>query len=147
MFSFLFYLTLTSAQAIGYIISAALPSLQLALIITPTLSIFLFIMGGFYIPFSNIPGWIGWTKWLSFASYGYSALLINEYGGRVIPCATNVTSVSIGIPEQCPKQGDEVLEALGITGLLSQLWFNILMLVVLQIVCRWGAYVLLRRSK
>lgn len=146
MFMLLFYLTLTSAQSIGYIISAALPSLQLALIITPTITIFLLIMGGFYIPLPDIPPYIAWTKWLSYAAYGYSGLLINEYSGREIPCA-EIVSISIGGPlSECPKSGEDVLNALGITGLLSHLWFNILMLILLQLVCRWGAYVLLRRS-
>jgi ABC-type multidrug transport system ATPase subunit/ABC-type multidrug transport system permease subunit len=146
MFLILFYLTLTSAQSVGFIISAALPSLQLALIITPTIGIFLFILGGFYIPFSTMPVWISWTKWLSFATYGYSGLLINEFSGRDIPCASDVSVTIGGTAGECPASGDGVLEALGITGLLSNIWFNIFMLIVLQTVFRWGAYVLLRRS-
>ncbi len=146
-FVVLFYLTLTCAQSIGYIVSAAIPSLQIALIITPVLSIFLLILGGFYIPLSNIPVSISWMNWLSFASYGYSAFLINEFGGRTIPCAADAVSVSIGgSSEQCPKSGDDVLEALGITGMMQYIWFNILMMIVLQALCRWGAYLLLRRS-
>ncbi len=146
-FTLLFYLTLTSAQSIGFILSAALPSLQLALIITPTISIFFLILGGFYIPFSNMPVWASWIKWISFATYGYSGLLINEFSGRSIPCALDV-GVSVGSTSlnECPQQGDDVLIALGITGWLSSLWFNVFMLIALQLGCRWGAYILLRRS-
>ena len=147
IFSLLFYLILTSAQSIGFILSAALPSLQLALIITPTLSIFFLILGGFYIPFSNMPVWVSWIKWISFATYGYSGLLINEYSGRNIPCSLDI-GVSVGLSNEsnCPQEGDDVLEALGITGMLSSLWFNIFMLIGIQLCCRWGAYILLRRS-
>ena len=147
IFSLLFYLILTSAQSIGFILSAALPSLQLALIITPTLSIFFLILGGFYIPFSNMPVWVSWIKWISFATYGYSGLLINEYSGRNIPCSLDI-GVSVGLSNEsdCPQEGDDVLEALGITGLLSSLWFNIFMLIGIQLCCRWGAYILLRQS-
>ena len=145
MFGLLFYLTLTAAQSIGFFMSAALPSLQLALIITPVLVIFLFIVGGFYIPFANMPAWLGWVKWFSFATYGYSGLLVNEYRGRDIPCASKVT-FQIGESDACPLPGDDVLTSLGITGLLAEVWFNIAMLIVLQVVCRTGAYALLRRS-
>lgn len=125
--------------------SAALPSLQLALLITPALVIFLFIVGGFYIPFSKMPGWISWLKWTSFATYGYCGMLITQYAGREIPCATAVT-FQIGDSGLCPLPGDEVLVSLGITGLLSKVWFNALMLVALQLFCRTSAYVMLRRS-
>jgi len=146
MFSFLFYLTLTCAQSIGLLMSAALPSLQLALVITPVLVIFLFIVGGFYIPFTNMPAWISWVKWFSFATYGYCGLLVTEYEGRDIPCADEVT-LQIGDAEMCPLPGDEVLNSLGITGLLSKVWFNALMLIVRQIFCRLTAYNLLRCSR
>mmetsp|Transcript_15521 Transcript_15521/g.29280 ORF Transcript_15521/g.29280 Transcript_15521/m.29280 type:complete len:687 (+) Transcript_15521:87-2147(+) len=145
LFSFLFYLTLTAAQSIGLLMSAALPSLQLALVITPVLVIFLFIVGGFYIPFANMPAWISWVKWFSFATYGYCGLLVTEYDGRLIPCADQVT-FQIGDATLCPLPGKEVLNSLGITGLLSNAWFSVIMLIVLQIFCRVTAYLLLRRS-
>ncbi len=125
--------------------SALLPSLQLALTITPVLVIFLFIVGGFYIPFTNMPIWISWSKWISFATYGYCGLLVTQYSGRNIPCAEEVT-FQIGPADACPLPGDEVLKALGITGLLSKAWFNMIMLVVLQAFCRAAAYIVLRRS-
>jgi ABC-type transport system involved in multi-copper enzyme maturation permease subunit len=124
--------------------SAALPSLQLALTITPVLVIILFIVGGFYIPFSNMPVWISWLKWISFATYGYSGLLVTQYAGREIPCATEVT-LQIG-PNVCPLPGEEVLKAIGISGLLSEVWFNVVMLIILQVCCRAAAYIVLRRS-
>lgn len=145
LFSFLFYLTITAAQSIGLLMSAALPSLQLALVITPVLVIFLFIVGGFYIPFADMPSWISWVKWFSFATYGYCGLLVTEYDGRSIPCADEVT-FQIGDARLCPLPGEEVLNSLGITGLLSQSWFNVLMLIILQIFCRVTAYMLLRSS-
>jgi len=146
MFCFLFYLTITAAQSMGQFISAILPSLQLALVITPTITIFIFIVGGFYIPFSNMSPEISWLKWLGFATYGYSGLLVNEYHGRQIPCAATVL-VSVGASsEVCPLPGDDVLASLGITGLLSEVWFNITMLIVLQIIFRLWTYILLRKT-
>lgn len=146
MFSFLFYLTLTAAQSFGLLMSVALPTLQFALVITPALTIFLFIVGGFYIPFANMPVWIGWLRWFSFATYGYCGLLVNEWSGNDIPCAETV-SLQIGPQNLCPLPGDEVLQSLGITGVLSSIWFNILMLIVIQVLCRGTAYKLLRNSR
>ena len=89
---------------------------------------------------------ISWLKWLGFATYGYSGLLVNEYHGRLIPCAATVL-VSVGTSsEACPLPGDDVLASLGITGLLSDMWFNITMLIVLQIIFRVGTYILLRKT-
>jgi len=144
MFQIIFYLTLTTAQSFGLFMSAALPSLQLALSITPMVTLIFFIVGGFYIPFSDIPIWASWLKWTSFASYSYSGLLITEYSGRSIPCAEKVT-FQIG-SNICPLPGDEVIKSLGITGMQSDVWFNILMLVILQFVFRIAGYVALRRS-
>jgi hypothetical protein len=92
-----------------------------------------------------MPDWISWIKWFSFATYGFCGLLVTEYRDRDIPCADEVT-FQIGSAEICPLPGNEVLNSLGITGLLSKVWFNALMLVVLQMVCRCTTYTLLRRS-
>lgn len=145
LFCLIFYLTITTAQSMGLLFSIALPSLQIALLVTPMLVLFLMIVAGFYIPFSNMPTWIRWTRWLSFASYGYSGILANEYGGRYIPCAESIV-VGIGISDSCPSEGDEVLRALGIIGPLSNVWFDIFMLVMLQTFFLGCSYYLLRRS-
>ena len=92
-----------------------------------------------------MPLWISWTKWFSFATYGYSGLLVNEFSGRDIPCADDV-NFQIGESNVCPRPGDDVLTSLGMVGFLSSVWFNVGMLVVLQVVFRVAAYVLLRRS-
>jgi hypothetical protein len=71
---------------------------------------------------------------------------INEYQGRLIPCSDDI-SIGVGTSEECPFPGDEVIVSLGIYGILQNFWFNIAMIIALQIVFRLGAYVLLRRSK
>lgn len=55
------------------------------------------------------PG-VEWISWLSFARYSYTALIVNEYQGRDIPCATDDVSISIGAESgQCPLPGEEVI--------------------------------------
>lgn len=76
-------------------------------------------------------------------SFSYS---INEYEGRDIPCSGDV-SVSVGSGVECPQPGEEVIAGMGIYGVTGSFWFNVGMVVVLQVVFRFGAYILLRRSR
>eukprot|EP00538_Stauroneis_constricta_P005397 CAMPEP_0119565362 /NCGR_PEP_ID=MMETSP1352-20130426/29786_1 /TAXON_ID=265584 /ORGANISM="Stauroneis constricta, Strain CCMP1120" /LENGTH=75 /DNA_ID=CAMNT_0007614253 /DNA_START=46 /DNA_END=270 /DNA_ORIENTATION=+ len=71
--------------------------MAIALLIAPTLTLFMFILGGFYIPLSNMHVGIKWASYISFARYGYSALLINEFGDRDIPCADDDDDIAISI--------------------------------------------------
>jgi hypothetical protein len=72
---------------------------------------------------------------------------INEYEGRTVPCSDDVTigiSASSGV---CPLPGEEVISSFGIHGINQNFWFNVLMMIALQVVFRLGAYAVLRRSK
>jgi hypothetical protein len=71
---------------------------------------------------------------------------INEYEGRDIPCAADV-SVPVGVTGECPLPGEDVISGLGIDGVTDGFWFNIGMVILLQFLFRIGAYMLLRRSR
>jgi hypothetical protein len=140
-------LTISTAQSMGLWLSIAIPSMQIALILAPPITLFFMIMGGFYIPIQNMNVGIQWASWLSFARYGYSALIINEYDGRDIPCSSNDVAIKIGNSDACPLPGEEVISSLGMEGVSESYWFNIGMIMMLQILFRIAAYVSLRRSK
>jgi ABC-type multidrug transport system ATPase subunit/ABC-type multidrug transport system permease subunit len=142
-----FYLTLSTAQSMGLWLSIAIPSMQIAMILAPPITLFFIIMAGFYIPIENMHVGVKWASWLSFARYGYSALIINEYDGRDIPCTSDGVAVTIGNSVACPLPGEEVIQSLGIDGVAESYWFNIGMIMALQILFRIAAYVFLRRSK
>jgi hypothetical protein len=90
---------------------------------------------------------IAWASWISFARYGYSALIINEYAGRDIPCLDDgEASIAIGTGV-CPLPGEEVIASLGITGVAESYWFNIGMTIGLQVMFRIAAYIFLRRAE
>lgn len=72
---FTFYWTYSTAQSMGLFLSILIPNPQLALILAPPITLFFMIMGGFYIPFSNMHPGVEWASYLSFARYGYSALM------------------------------------------------------------------------
>jgi hypothetical protein len=134
-YMFALYLTISTAQSMGLFLSIAIPSTQIALILAPPITLLFMILGGFYIPFESMHVGIQWASWLSFARYGYSAMLINEYSGRDIPCAEddNNVAVSIGDIDECPLPGEEVVASLGIYGIASNYWFNVGIVIALQI--------------
>jgi ATP-binding cassette subfamily G (WHITE) protein 2 len=146
LFSCMYYLTISTAQSLGLLLSTVFPSLQMALVVTPAISIFMMIVAGYYIPLSNMSAWMAWSKYISFCTYGYSSLLVIEFDGRDIPCAPDVV-LSIGDSTECPLPGKEILNSLGITGLLSKIWFNAIILIIMQITFRCGAYFMVRRSR
>lgn len=146
-----FYWIFSTAQSMGLFISITIPNRNTSLLFAPPITLFFAILGGFYIPLDNLHPGVQWATYLSFARYGYSALLINEYEGRTVPCSDDVSigiSTSQGDGEAlCPLPGEEVLSSLGIHGIYQNFWFNVLMMIVLQVVFRFGAYAVLRRSK
>ncbi len=121
--------------------------MQIALILAPPITLFFFIMGGFYIPLINMHAGIKWVSYISFARYGYSALLVNEFADRDIPCAEDDVAISIGNSGECPLPGETVYEGVGIEGIFASYWFNIAIVTILQVFFLAGAYGLLRRSK
>jgi len=141
-----YYLTLSCAQSMGLFLSILIPNMSIAMILAPPITLFFFIMGGFYIPLVNMHVGIKWVSYISFARYGYSALLVNEFEGRYIPCADDDVAVSIGANE-CPMPGDSVYESTGIEDVFSNYWFNIFVVFIMQVSFLVGAYGLLRVSK
>lgn len=71
---------------------------------------------------------------------------INEYEGRFIPCSDDV-SIGVGLSDDCPVSGDDVIASLGIFGVWQNFWVNVALMIALQVVFRLSAYLLLRRSK
>lgn len=142
-----YYLTLSSAQSMGFFMGILIPHMGMALLLAPAVTLFQFILGGFYIPISNLHVGIRWASYVSFARYGYSALMVNEFDGRDIPCADgDEISISIGGSSECPLPGDLVYESVGIDGIFANFWFNVAILAIFQIFFLVGAYGMLRRS-
>ena len=78
----------------GFLLSILIPSVGIALMLAPPITLFFFILGGFYIPLANMNVGIKWASYTSFARYGFSALLINEFDGRDIPCADGDVAIA-----------------------------------------------------
>ena len=141
-----YYLTLSCAQSMGFFMSILFPSMEMALLLAPSITLFFFIMGGFYIPLVNMHWGIKWASYISFCRYGYGAMLLTEYQDRLVPCAGDV-AISIGGSEECPLPGETVYESLGFEGIFTNYSFNILISALLNVFFLTSAYFLLRRSK
>lgn len=145
-----FYLTLSTAQSMGLFISISIPNMSMALLIAPAVTLFFMIMGGFYVPLQSMTPLVRWVSWLSFARYGYSSFVVNEFQGRDMACAAKEDAVVLAVGEsigECPVSGDDVLASMGIEGISTNFWFNVGIVLLLQLVFRVAAYVLLRRHK
>ncbi len=142
-----FYLTLSCAQSMGFFMSILIPNMQMALLFAPSITLFFFIIGGFYIPLSNMHWGIKWASYVSFCRYGYGALLVNEFAGRTIPCSDDEVAISVGGSEECPLPGEIVYESVGIDGAFANYYFNVFVCALLNILFLVGAYAMLRRSK
>eukprot|EP00123_Amoebidium_parasiticum_P015471 comp22988_c0_seq1/m.36596 comp22988_c0_seq1/g.36596 ORF comp22988_c0_seq1/g.36596 comp22988_c0_seq1/m.36596 type:complete len:647 (-) comp22988_c0_seq1:242-2182(-) len=133
---FFFLLTLVThhftSQGIGLLLSAATPSIQVGQAVGPVLIVLLMLFGGFYLNSDDI--WVGfkWIEYISFITYTFRALVINEFEGLTFTCE----------PGRCLSTGDQVLDMLGMAG--KSKWFNWAMGLTIGIVVRIAAYFFLR---
>jgi ATP-binding cassette subfamily G (WHITE) protein 2 len=70
-----------TAQGIGLILSASTPSVAIAQAIAPVIVILLMLFGGFYLNSADLWPGIKWIQYISFITYAYRAICINEFSG------------------------------------------------------------------
>ena len=113
--SFFFYLLLSlttvfTGQSLGLLVSIAVPDLALANCISFVFVLMIMLFGGFYVNVDRIPDWIAWIRYVSYMYWAFSGMVINEYGGRVLPCGSAASDSDYG---GCPFNGDQVVAAMG----------------------------------
>ncbi|XP_065827732.1 protein white-like isoform X3 [Oscarella lobularis] len=91
--------------SLGYLVSASVPSVSVALAIGPVSFIPFLLFGGFFIRSGTVPVYLEWIQYISWFYYGFEALMINEWRG------TNLTCSSI---QNCFSNGTQVLDHLGL---------------------------------
>lgn len=159
-----FYVSIGCAQSMGFLISIVIPNINVAMILATPLTLFSYIAGGFYIPFNRMHVAIRSISYVSFARYAYSALVINEFQYRFVPCDDyNITATTTdanvvvidsgtagtmyGSSDLCPLPGEYVYKSIGLDGIFTSYWFNVAILAIFQLSFMVGAYVQLRRTK
>jgi ABC-type multidrug transport system permease subunit len=95
--------TLLLAVSMGLFISSLSTKLPVVQLSTPALNIVFVLFAGFLLPLPSIPKWFIWIHWISYATYVFAALTINEFKGLQFDCPTGVTS-------GCYANGQEFLD-------------------------------------
>ncbi|KAL4878791.1 ABC-2 type transporter-domain-containing protein [Aspergillus karnatakaensis] len=65
-------------------------SLEQALTPSSIILLALVLYTGFAIPVSYMRGWASWIRWMNPVSYGFEAVMVNEFHGREFPCVSFV---------------------------------------------------------
>ena len=123
LFVVIVVLTAYSGESVALLASAPASSPQAAAAVTPVLIVCALLFGGFFIQPDTIPVWLRWLRFLSFIYYGFSAVMINQFG-----------SAPPGPDNPLHKYS---INSFGIGG-------NLGFLIMLNLVFRFIAYVLLR---
>jgi len=131
--------TVFAGQSIGLIISLAVPDFALANCISFVAVLLIMLFGGFYVGVERIPEWLAWFRYLSFVFWGYSGMIINEFGNNEIPC-DQASPGEYG--EACPIDGDLVVKSMGYGDLSVGLCVGMLLLISFSM--RFLGYVALR---
>ncbi|KAL2867828.1 putative ABC multidrug transporter [Aspergillus lucknowensis] len=85
-------------------------SIEQALAPSSIILIALVLYTGFAIPVSYMRGWASWLRWLNPVSYGFEAVMVNEFHGREFPCASFVPS---GPGYENVSRSEQVCSAVG----------------------------------
>lgn len=94
-------------SAVFRTIGSASRSLSQALAPAAVLILALVIYTGFVIPTRNMLGWIRWFNYIDPISYGFEALMTNEFHDRIFPCVAFVPSYAgaTGLQRACSAVG------------------------------------------
>lgn len=85
---------------LGLAIGAVSPTIDIANILAPIITVVFLLFGGTFLP--NPPPWFVWLKWISPLNYTFAALLQNEYNGQAIECDVPTNGA-------CYNTGEEIV--------------------------------------
>jgi ATP-binding cassette subfamily G (WHITE) protein 2 (PDR) len=90
-------------------IGASARSLSQALAPSAVLMLALVIFTGFVIPTRNMLGWSRWIGYIDPISYGFEALMVNEFSGQEYSCSAFVPAYpdATGLQRVCSTVGAE----------------------------------------
>lgn len=71
-----------ASSSIGYFVSSLFSREETAVMISPLITMPLFLFSGFFSNNGSYPEWIGWFQWVSPVTYSVGAMVRNEFGNR-----------------------------------------------------------------
>jgi ABC-type multidrug transport system ATPase subunit len=135
---FLFTLVMISmtSSSMCFVISSISPSVAVGNLIAILLLFFFLIFGGFLVNISNMPSTVRWITNLSYMTFGYSILLVNEFDGITI----NINPQ--GLDTNTPIAGSVLLLQVGMN--VNHMQFYTIGLCVMLVFYMLAAYLALR---
>jgi ABC-type multidrug transport system ATPase subunit len=135
-------LSVVAGEAMGLFIGAAVYDLQKGLTIMTVFTLFLMLLGGFFV--ENVPDFIAWAKYISPFKYAFDSSLQLVFD-RPVPCDGSGALEELCAGSDTGYVSDEdVLDFIGVQGSIA---FNAGILLVFCFVPRFGAYWALRMKK
>jgi len=135
-------LSVVAGESIGLFIGAAVNDLQKGLTIMTVFTLFLMLLGGFFI--ENIPEFIVWGKFISPFKYAFDSSLQLIFD-RDVPCDGSGALEDLCIDNE--EGAAPIGEVLGFIGIQGSVAFNAGILLLLSSIPRYGAYLCLRFKK
>jgi len=116
------------------------------------IALILMLTGGFFINFATIPVYVAWIKDVSYLSFAYQGLCINEFVSRTILIGdTSYDGECFAGQEAICRKGASVLSNLFSNGeddrtadeWSSQMWMNLFYILILIVIFNLLAYLML----
>lgn len=92
-------LTIFCAYGFAYMVSAASPRMEIAMLVAPFTLVIWLVLAGFFLRDGDIPGWIDWFKYFSFYRWSFFSMVSNQFpaGGYFGTLPNEVTLALCGI--------------------------------------------------
>lgn len=132
------------AQTWGLLLGAVFMNPKTAQTVASVMMLTFMLVGGFYV--REVPGWIAWTKYLSFVYWGFNLLLKIEFAGRPVIDCTPPPGAPPGGLTPC-KRVDNVRAALNLPDDPdASPALDVVVTLATLIVLRVGVYIALRKK-
>lgn len=132
------FLAVYTAESQSLVVAAAIPIFVAALAIASFLNGFWMCVQGYFIRAVNLPTfWRVWAHWIDYQTFAFNVLVNNDFRGMVFQCATVAGQCHCEYPSslvaagQCELAGEDVLQALDIAGIDTNLYVGILLCIAL----------------
>ena len=131
--------TFSYSFVLGYLVSCMSPTIELTLVLGPTLIIPLMLLGGLFVNAGTIPASMEWLKYFSWFMFGNEALLINQWEGVTdiqYPCQAGTggqypcQAGTGGLAANCTITGEDVLAKMHFSAVGSSHCFLFLLLII-----------------
>ncbi|KAJ3107721.1 ATP-binding cassette sub- G member 2 [Phlyctochytrium planicorne] len=115
-FLILQWVEVLGSLAVGFIIGAAVPILQLAQVIGPLVGVIFLLYGGCLLNNEDLPNFFKIFQYTSPVNYAFRGNMMNEFQGLSLSCSADPT-------QPCFKNGDQVLSLYSVD--TYSVWANI----------------------